>query len=34
MEDNVFLARSIDGLYPKHLSPDERVAFEIVDSAE
>ena len=34
MDDNVFLARSSDEVYPKHLSPDERVAFEIVDSAE
>ena len=30
----MFLARSSDEVYPKHLSPDERVAFEIVDSAE
>ena len=29
-DDNVFLAE----VYPKHLSPDERVAFEIVDAAE
>ena len=34
MEDNVFLARSSDEVYPKHLSPDERVAFEIADAAE
>ena len=34
MEDNVFLARSSDAVYPKHLSLDERVAFEIADSAE
>ena len=34
MEDNVFLARSSDEVYPKHVSPDERVAFEIADSAE
>ena len=34
MEDNVFLARSFDEVYPKHLSPDERVAFEIADSAK
>ena len=34
MEDNVFLVRSSDEVYPKHLSPDERVAFEIADSAE
>ena len=34
MDDNVFLARSSDEVYPKHLSPDERVAFEIADSAE
>ena len=30
----MFLARSSDEVYPKHLSPDERVAFEIADSAE
>ena len=34
MENNVFLARSSDEVYPKHLSPDERVAFEIADAAE
>ena len=34
MDDNVFLARSSDEVYPKHFSPDERVAFEIADSAE
>ena len=34
MENNVFLARSSDEVYPKHLSPDERAAFEIADSAE
>ena len=34
MDDNVFLARSSDEVYPKHLSPDERVAFEVADSAE
>ena len=34
MEDNVFLARSSDEVYRKHLSPDEHVAFEIADSAE
>ena len=34
MDDNVFLARSSDEVYPKHLSPDERVAFEIADSVE
>ena len=34
MGDNVFLARSSDEVYPKHLSPDERVAFEIADAAE
>ena len=34
MDDNVFLSRSRDEVYPKHLSPDERVAFEIADSAE
>ena len=34
MDDNVFLARSSDEVYPKHLSPDERVAFEIADAAE
>ena len=33
-DDNVFLARSSDEVYPKHLSPDERVAFEIADAAE
>ena len=33
MKDNVFLARSSDEVYPKHLSLDERVAFEIADSA-
>ena len=31
---HVFLARSSDEVYPKHLSPVERVAFEIADSAE
>ena len=30
----MFLARSSDEVYPKHLSPDERVAFEMADSAE
>ena len=30
----VFLARSSDEVYPKHLSPDERVAFETAGSAE
>ena len=34
MDDNVFLARSSDEVYPKHLSLDERVAFEIAESAE
>ena len=34
MDDNVFLARSSDEVYPKHLSLDERVAFETADSAE
>ena len=34
MGNTVFLARSSDEVYPKHLSPDERVAFEIADSAE
>ena len=34
MDDNVFLARSSDEVYPKHLSPDERVAFEVADAAE
>ena len=34
MDDNVFLARSSDEVYPKHLSPDERVAFEATDAAE
>ena len=34
MENNVFLACSSDEVYPKHLSPDERVAFEIADAAE
>ena len=29
-----FLARSSDEVYPKHLSPDDRVAFEIADAAE
>ena len=29
-----FLARSSNEVHPKHLSPDERVAFEIADSAE
>ena len=33
-DDNVFLARSSDEVYPKHLSLDERVAFEIADAAE
>ena len=33
-DDNVFLARSSDEVYPKHLSPDERVAFKIADAAE
>ena len=33
-DDNVFLARSCDELYPKHLSLDDRVAFEIADAAE
>ena len=33
-DDSVFLARSSDEVYPKHLSPDERVAFEIADAAE
>ena len=33
-DDNVFLARSSDEVYPKHLSPDERFAFEIADAAE
>ena len=30
----MFLARSSDEVYPKHLSPDERIAFEIADSAD
>ena len=30
----MFLARSSDEVYPKHVSPDERVAFEMADSAE
>ena len=34
MENNMFLARSSDEVYPKHLSPDERIAFEIADAAE
>ena len=34
MNDSVFLARSSDEVHPKHLSPDECVAFEIADSAE
>ena len=34
MGDNEFLARSSDEVYPKHLSPDERVAFEIAGAAE
>ena len=29
-----FLARSIDEVHPKHLSVDERVAFEAADAAE
>ena len=32
--DSVFLARSSDEVYPKHLSPVERVAFEVADTAE
>ena len=31
---SVFLAHSSNDVHPKHLSPDERVAFEIADSAE
>ena len=34
MDDNVFLARSSDEVYPKHFSLDDRVAFEIADAAE
>ena len=34
MEDTVFLARSSDEVYPKHLPACESVAFEIADSAE
>ena len=34
MENIVSLARSSDEVYPKHLSLDERVAFEIADAAE
>ena len=34
MEDNVFLARNSDEVYPKHLSLDDRIAFEIADAAE
>ena len=34
MDDNVFLARSSDEVYPKHLSLDDRIAFEIADAAE
>ena len=34
MDDNVFLTRSSDEVYPKHLCPDERVASEMADSAE
>ena len=30
----VFLARSSNEVHPKHLSPDERVAFEVADAAE
>ena len=33
-DDNVFLARSSDEVYPKHLSLDDRIAFEIADAAE
>ena len=32
--DSVFLARSNNEVHPKHLSPDERVAFEAADAAE
>ena len=32
--DSVFLARSSNEVHPKHLSPDERVAFEAADAAE
>ena len=32
--DSVFLARSSDEVHPKHLSPDEHVAFEVADAAE
>ena len=31
---NAFLARSSDEVHPKHLSPDERVAFDAADAAE
>ena len=34
MDDNVFLARRSDEVYPKHLSLDDRIAFEIADAAE
>ena len=34
IDDNVFLARSSDEVFPKHLSPDDRIAFEIADAAE
>ena len=34
MDDNVFLARSSDEVYPKHLSLDDRIAFVIADAAE
>ena len=32
--DSVFLGRSTNEVHPKHLSPDERVAFEAADAAE
>ena len=32
--DSVFLALSSNEVHPKHLSPDERVAFEVADAAE
>ena len=34
MDDNVFLTRSSDEVYPKHLSLDDRIAFEMADAAE